>query len=184
MRHVLVILFSVLLLAGCFPRSQQAAPQLDIPVGDYRLGVGDVITIRIYGGEEDLNYRVRVNDRGKLTLPFGDFNALDKTPQELENDILAEVKGTYLTKPRVWVNIDDYRPYFVQGQVARPGQYAVPALRHRGAGDHDRRRIQGTRGQRQDLPAAQNAKTDKPVRVDPKTPVRPGDTIIVEESFF
>ena len=152
---------------------------------DYRIGVGDVISIRVFGGDEDLRFeRIRLNDRGKLTLPFGDVVPFGRTTREIEAAIMEAVKGQYLLKPRVWVNIDEYRPFFMQGQVARPGAYAYqPGLnvsraitlaggfRERAAKD----KIYLVR---------EHQSLTEPVRVDPNAPVRPGDTVIVEESFF
>jgi polysaccharide export outer membrane protein len=171
-------------LWGCMSTAPQPVQPLAEATEEYRIGPGDVISIRVYGGEEELTYRVRVNDRSALVLPFGDFVALGKTVPELEGAIVSEVKGKYLAKPRVWVNIEEYRPYFVQGQVARPGQYAYQpyvnvqraitiagGFRERAAKD----RIFLLR---------ENSKSNTPVRVSPATSVRPGDTIIVEESFF
>ena len=56
-------------------------------------------------------------------LPFGQFRAAGRTTQEVEAAITENVKGRLLRNPRVWVNIDEYRPFFVEGQVGRPGAY-------------------------------------------------------------
>lgn len=172
-------------LTGCEsapPRSQQTVAT---PQEEYRLAAGDVVSIRIYGGEEDISYpRIRLNQGGQITLPFAQITAAGRTTQELETTITESAKGKYLMKPRVWVNIEEYRPYFMQGQIGRPGAYPYqPGLNVRRAiniagGFRDR----AAKGKIFLLP--ENTTTSKPTRVELETPVRPGDTVIVEESFF
>ena len=185
-RSVLVWLIALFCLSGCLGRSATpVAPEPAAAAEEYVLGVGDVISIRVFGGEEDLRFdRVRLNDRATLTFPFGDFKAFGRTTRELESDITAELKGQFLLKPRVWVNIEEYRPFYMQGEIARPGAYPYqPGLtvrraiiiaggfRERAAKD----KISVVREQ---------DKTSTPVKVNLTSQVRPGDTITVEESFF
>ena len=151
---------------------------------EYRLSTGDVISIRVYG-EEDLRFdRIRLSEYPTLTFPFGDLQVHGRTIKELESEITETLRGKVLVKPRVWVNIEEYRPYFMQGQVGRAGAFPYqPGMTVSRAiivagGFRDR--------------AAKNRlylvrdkdKTQAKIRVDPTTPIRPGDTIIVEESFF
>ena len=127
--RVVAILLIATSMAACVaqaPPPYSAAPAATnvAATQDYRLGIGDIISIRVYGGEEEMRFeRVRLNDRDALTLPFGRFQAYGQTTRELEAAILKSVQGRLLVNPRVWVNIDEYRPFFVQGQVARPGAY-------------------------------------------------------------
>lgn len=184
LRTILATIFATLVLCGCATGPVEAPQRLIDASQDYRLGAGDVIAVRVFGAEEDLSYRLRLNERGNLTLPFGEFTVIGRTTRELEDAILAAAKSGYLAKPRVSVNIEEYRPYFVQGQVARPGQYNYqPYLNVQRAitiagGFRERAAKDRIYLQRED------GKSAKPIRVDPASSVRPGDTIIVEESFF
>lgn len=172
--------------AGCMTRSPQPAAQIPATAPeDYRLGVGDVISIRVYGGEEDLTFgRIRLNDRGSLTLPFGDFTAFGRTTRELENEITGTLKGQYLLKPRVWVNVEDYRPFFMQGQVARPGAFpyqpgmTVDRAITIAGGFRDRAAKDKV------FLVRDGDKEQKKIPISRASPIGPGDTIIVEESFF
>lgn len=185
-RSLLFSCLALTLLAGCLTRPAQVTASAAQPdPGEYVLGIGDVISIRVFGGEEDLRFeRVRLNDRGALTLPFGDVVAHGRTTRQVEADITQNVKGKFLLKPRVWVNIEEYRPFFMQGQVTRPGAYPYQpgmtvsraiiiagGFRERAAKD----RI---------FIVPEGDKPNRPIRVDSNTPVRPGDTVNVEESFF
>jgi protein involved in polysaccharide export with SLBB domain len=186
LHRILISLLVLASLAGCFnrptqPIARQAAPAPE----EYRLGVGDIISIRVYGGDEDLTFgRIRLNDRGTLTLPFGDFTAYGQTTRQVEAAITGTLKGQYLLTPRVWVNIEEYRPFFVQGQIARPGAYPYqPGL-------NVSRAITIAGGLRERASKTgwflvrENDKSSTPLRVDQNSVVGPGDTIIVEESFF
>ena len=155
------------------------------PVQEYRLGTGDVVSVRVYGGEEDIRLeRIRLDDSGGLVLPFGDFRVHGRTTREVETAITDSVRGRVLRNPRVSVNIDEYRPFFVDGQVGRPGAYPYqPGLTVRKAVT-----IAGGFRERASLEKIfllrEPDNTNTPVKVDLNAPVAPGDTIIVQESFF
>jgi polysaccharide biosynthesis/export protein VpsN len=152
---------------------------------EYRLGTGDVISIRVYGGEEDLRLeRIRLDHSGVVSMPFGQFQALGRTTHEVEAAIMQNVQGRLLRNPRVWVNIDEYRPFFVEGQVGRPGAYPYqPGLNVRKAVT-----IAGGLKERASLRKIYVFRdrdgTTVRMKVDLNSPVAPGDTVIVEESFF
>jgi polysaccharide export outer membrane protein len=162
---------------------QSTAPA--IPNTEYRLGTGDVISVRVYGGEEDLRLeRIRLDSAGTIALPFGEFKARGATSRELEAAIADSVRGRILRNPRVWVSIDEYRPFFVDGQVSRPGAYPYqPGL-------NVRRAVTIAGGFRERaafdkifIIREQDA-SGQPVKVDLNSGVGPGDTITVLESFF
>lgn len=190
LRFAAVSIAALLALTGCTtptkpPPPKPSAARLFDANAEYRLGVGDVISIRIYGGEEEIRLdRVRVNDPGVITFQFGEFTALGKTTRELEAAMVKSMKGGFLVNPRVWINIDEYRPFFVQGQVRRAGAFPFqPGLNVNKAvavagGFSDqasRQKIYLIRDQ---------DRTNTQWHVDVNAPVGPGDTIIVEESFF
>src|ERR1039457_3217483 len=90
---------------------------------DYRLGPGDRITIKVFG-EEDLSMDVRLNDTGRLNYPFlGELVVQGLPVAELEQLIILGLKDSYLRNPTVTVLIGEYRPFFVGGEVQRPGAF-------------------------------------------------------------
>jgi polysaccharide export outer membrane protein len=152
---------------------------------EYRLGTGDVISIRVYGGEEELRLEhIRLDQSGVISLPFGQFGTRGQTTAEVETAIMKSVAGRLLRNPRVWVNIDEYRPFFVEGQVGRPGAYPYqPGLNVRKAVA-----IAGGLKERASLSKMYvfrdaSGGTAR-LRVDLSSSVQPGDTVMVEESFF
>lgn len=189
-RPLVIILIVCAMVSGC-ARLNSPQPQpttagaVTLSTAEYRLGVGDVISIRVYGGEEDIRFeRVRLSAPGLLIFPFGEFVALGRTTGELESAMVQAMRGSFLLKPKVWINIDEYRPFFVQGQVGRPGSFPFqPGLNVNKAvtiagGFRERASKQKIFIIRED------DKTNRPIHVDLNAPVGPGDTVTVEESFF
>jgi polysaccharide export outer membrane protein len=82
------------------------------------------------------------------------------------------------------VNIDEYRPFFVQGQVARPGAYpyqpglnVIKAVTIAG-GFRERASLQKI------FVVRDGDRSSSPVKADLQTTVGPGDMVSIEESFF
>src|SRR5256886_6998780 len=87
----------------------------------YRLGPGDRIIIKVFG-EEDLSMDFRLNDTGRLNYPFlGELVVQGLTVAELEQRITRGLKDSYLRDPAVTVSIAEYRPFFLYGEVQKPG---------------------------------------------------------------
>jgi polysaccharide export outer membrane protein len=90
---------------------------------DYVLGPGDKISITVYD-EPDLSMKVKINKTGFISFPFlDDINVVGLSPKKLENLIQKGLLGDYLIDPQVTVDIAEYRPFFIHGQVKRPGGY-------------------------------------------------------------
>lgn len=177
----------VLLLAGCVVAEEKMEPTpVSVPAEneEYRLAAGDVISIRVFG-EDDLRFdRIRLNEVSSLTFPFGDVQVHGRTTREVEAAITQTLQGRLLLKPRVWVNVEEYRPFFIQGQVGRPGAFPYqPGLNVSRAiivaGGFTVRAAKNRIFLVRDKDNAQTR-----IRVDGGAAVRPGDTVIVEESFF
>lgn len=91
--------------------------------GNYTLGSGDQIEITVYG-EPDLTTKVKIDKSGVITFPFiGDIQAIGLTTKVLEKRIYDGLLGDYLIEPQVTVSVVSYRPFFIHGQVKRPGGY-------------------------------------------------------------
>lgn len=89
----------------------------------YQLGPGDKIEITVYG-EPDLTTRAKINKTGVITFPFlDDIQVIGLTTKALEGVITQGLLGDYLIDPQVAVSIVEYRPFFIHGQVKRPGGY-------------------------------------------------------------
>jgi polysaccharide export outer membrane protein len=161
-----------------------AAPAADSnDLSGYRLSAGDKVRIAVFG-EDDLTLSERVSDRGTISYPLlGELRVADLTPGELEELVTYRLRGPYLVDPRVRVSIEEYREFFVMGQVNRPGSYAyLPGLTVRKAIS-----IAGgftERASRNKVFVVSERDPDEERRVKQEDEVGPGDTVVVKESFF
>jgi len=151
----------------------------------YQLGSGDVITIVVFGEEDLKRGPIRLTDAGTISYPvLGELKVLGRTVGELEKIIADGLRGRYLVNPRVSVSVDQYRPYFIHGQVKSGGSFPFqPGLTVRKAVS-----VAGgftERASKEKIFVIRDKdKKGGPVKVDIDTPVFPGDIITVEESFF
>lgn len=148
-----------------------------------RIGAGDKVRINVFG-EDDLSVSERVSDRGTIAYPLlGELRVANMTPAELQEMITSRLRGPYLVDPRVTVSIEEYREFFVMGQVNRPGGYAYqPGLTIRKAIS-----IAGgytDRASRTKVFLVFEGEPGKEQRVGQDDPFGPGDTIVVKESLF
>src|SRR3569833_2150695 len=123
----LLFCFFVLCLVGALTACNPAGdlqPLPEIQKTSYTLGVGDKVRIITFGNEA-LTGEFRVNDSGKIAMPLlGAVPAAGKTPEQMQTAIARELESrNLLHKPNVSVEITEYRPIFVLGEVNRPGEY-------------------------------------------------------------
>ena len=169
----------VLWLAG----TGEAAEAPDL-ADTFRLGPGDRISINVFG-EEDLSMDVELNNTGTLNYPFlGELKVEGLTVSGLEQLITQGLKGPYLVDPDVTVTIIEYRPFYLYGEVLKPGGIPYqPGLTLQkaialGGGFTERaseRKITVIR-------AGDPDSIGRPIDLDDA--VYPGDVIKVPESFF
>lgn len=89
----------------------------------YILGPGDQIRLTVFG-EGDLSGDFKVGDDGSVALPLvGQIPAKGQTPAELEKTIAARLQPDYVRDPNVSVEVLTYRPFFIIGEVNKPGSY-------------------------------------------------------------
>jgi len=102
----------------------------DVDSNTYTLGPGDQIRIITFG-EQQLTGEFRVDAAGEIALPLvGDVHAGDLTAKQLEGAVAQTLTRSKLYKnPSVSVEVVNYRPIFLLGEVSRPGQYPYqPAM--------------------------------------------------------
>jgi polysaccharide export outer membrane protein len=157
----------------------------DDTASSYRLGAGDVITIQVLGEEDLKREKIRLSDAATISYPvLGEIRLAGKTVGELERLIRDGLKGRYLVNPQVTVTINEYRNFFINGQIERPGGYPfMPGLTVRKAVS-----LAGgfkERASREKIfVIREEDRTQTPRKVDLNAAVNPGDIITVEESFF
>ncbi len=181
----------LLAVAGMQPLAASAQTTLQVPVDSaslfstYQLGAGDMLTIRVLGEPELTLEKIRLTDAGTLSYPvLGEIRLLGLTVGELEKIITDGLRGRYLKNPQVSVQMDEYRPFYVNGLVEKPGSYPYqPALTVRKAAS-----IAGGLKIRASVDKVYviraNDVNQNAIKADMNTPIYPGDTVIVEQSFF
>ena len=89
----------------------------------YRLDAGDRLRVVVYG-QEGLTNTYAIDAGGSITMPLiGSLPARGRTPAGLAADITARLRNGFIREPSVAVEIEAYRPFFILGEVAAPGQY-------------------------------------------------------------
>lgn len=196
----LVAVCSLFLLSACATQSfLPAAAQLAEPAHEYLLGPGDSININVWRNPE-VSQTIPVRPDGRITMPLvEDLPASGKTATQLARDI-EQVLGKYIQDPVVTVTVTSFvGPYSEQIRVI--GQAAKPqALPYRqgmslmdvliavgglaefadGNGANIVRNVDG----KQRLFAVRLNDLIKKGDISANMPVRPGDILIIPESFF
>lgn len=175
-RRISLVFF--LLVAGLSHAANEGSP-------DYRLGAGDIISIVVYD-EKDLSLeKVRVGESQTISYPMlGSVRVKGQTTTQVQQEVTAGLKGSYLINPQVTVTIDQYRDVYINGQVNKPGNYPYqPGLTVREAvsvagGFKDRANKDTV-----SIVHENHGKADA-VKGELGTLVAPGDTLTVDESFF
>lgn len=118
-------LFLVLLLvplAGCALNARPSTYLVEVK-GPYALDTGDVIRVTVYG-EPELTKSFKVDDGGAVSLPLiGAIPVRGLTTQMAAAAITAALADGYIREPSVAVEIETYRPFFIQGAVKTAGQF-------------------------------------------------------------
>jgi polysaccharide biosynthesis/export protein len=100
-----------------------AAPPPVMHDPSYRLDAGDRLRIVVYG-QEGLTNTYLVDAGGSITMPLiGAVTARGRTPAELAAAVAARLRNGYIRQPSVAAEVEAYRPFFLLGEVAAPGQY-------------------------------------------------------------
>ena len=98
-----------------------------LEVGEYRVGVGDVLRIRLYDGKESSDREVRVRPDGKISFDMiGSVQVQDFTPTQIGEVIKLRLKKFY-RQPEVTVFVEEFasQKVLVVGNVKTPGTYAL-----------------------------------------------------------
>jgi len=151
----------------------------------YKMGTGDVISIRVFGEPELSVSNLRLSEVGTVFLPtLGETRVGGLTLGEVEKAVADRLRGRILVNPRVSVSVEQYRPFFMNGMVKAPGAFPYqPGLTVRKAsslagGLHERASLKKIFVIRADDP------TQQMQRIDFDGVVFPGDIVTIEESFF
>ena len=129
MRHILLLIAAFLAVTACSstPRTQTvgALPELIVDSGaNYHLGVGDKVKVTVLG-QPDLSGESEVDAGGKIVVALaGAVDAAGATVSDVAERVKAAfTQAQVLREPRIAVQVVEYRPVTVTGEVKTPGRY-------------------------------------------------------------
>ena len=186
-----VLLISLLMigLSGCgtMPAPTETASleaREPFEAADYQLASGDRLRLVIYD-ENDLSGDYVVDGEGHVSLPLvGEIRAGGLTVSDFRQSVRDRLMAGYLKDPRVSIEVLQYRPFFILGEVSRPGTYPYQAgltvlnavATAEGFTYRANERVVYIR--------REGEEAEKRYPLTSTTPVRPGDTIRIGERFF
>jgi polysaccharide export outer membrane protein len=150
----------------------------------YRLGAGDKLRVIVFN-EPTLSGEFTVGATGALAMPLiGDIDAEGSTVKELADEIVKKLADGYLRDPRVSLAVLTYRPFYILGEVSKPGEYPYSSnltvmnavARAEGFTYRANKRKVFIKHAGQTVEAQ--------VDLTPDLEVKPGDTIRIGERYF
>ena len=114
--------FLALLFCGLLQAQDSPTPEQYVAEG-YVLGPGDTVHITVFN-HTDLTGEFELDGDGRFSMPLiGSVNAAGLTSGQLENQIVNRLKPDYLVNPRVSIEVRNYRPYYLIGEVKSTGSF-------------------------------------------------------------
>lgn len=183
MRFLLLVIITLLVpLAGC--ATTQPATYLVETKGPYLLDTGDAVRVTVYG-DENLTNTYRVDDSGAIAFPLvGSVPVRHQTTKVAAGRIAAALANGYMRRPDVVVEMAEYRPFYIQGEVTNAGQFPYvygmtvrAAVSTAGGFTDTADRSRAVVYRRQGNEMAKGS-----VGLD--FPIYPGDTVVIQERWF
>lgn len=174
-RWVFVLLFGVMLSFSSIAAEKGAS---------YRLGPNDKVRVTVFG-EPDLSGEFEISGTGVLALPLvGQVPVGGATISEAEERLGERLQEGFLRNPKVSIEVMNYRPFYILGEVNNPGSYSyvngmsvLNAVALGGGFTY--------RADKSDIKLRREAEGKKTeIKAHPDTIVQPGDVIEVGERFF
>jgi polysaccharide export outer membrane protein len=176
-----------LLFSGCAANSISEAEQKSLAeaaTAPAKLQPGDKIRITVYG-EDKLSGDYQLDQSGQISLPLaGTITAQGLTQSDLEKALTKKFRSEYLKDPKVTVTIATLQPYYIMGEVEKPGEYpyqsglnVLTALAVAGGPTY--------RANRNTVQIQRRGETtmhDYPISTT--VPILPGDVVKVPERYF
>lgn len=183
--HLLLFVLAIIGLSAGFSRYASAqSPPAAASAERYVLGPNDRIRLKVYG-EADITGEYEIDSGGQVSIPLaGHITAAGSTTRQLERSIASALAKGIVRDPRVNVEIAQYRPYYILGEVKKSGEYpyrlgltVMDAVASAGGFTY-RANENKVYLRRSGAGAEETYALDAPV------PVFPGDNIRVPERYF
>lgn len=178
---------AALMLGGCAGASAPPISTADVAAGleTYHLGAGDRVRVTVFN-EPTLTGEYNITPGGALAFPLiGVVAAGGRSIDAVQQELTAKLAEGYVNDPRVSVEVLNYRPFYILGEVNRPGEYSYAsgmtveqAIAR--AGGFTYRANEKTVFLRRQTGKAESAVSLRSAQVA----VLPGDTIRIGERYF
>lgn len=152
----------------------------------YRLAPGDKLKVNVFN-EPDLSGEYQISDDGRIAFPLiGELRVAGSSAEEFRQHLIEALRNGFVRNPRVTVEIANYRPINVIGEVRNAGQYTYrPGISIKDAiamaGGYTYRANTGT-------VYVTRASGGEQISIDLKSKddatVMPGDNIRIPERYF
>ena len=182
-RLLLALICCILSAAQAQELPGEAMPGSNAEAG-YRFGAGDRISISVFN-QDDLSGEYSLDGKARFSMPLiGTVNAAGLTSSELEALLLSKLKPDYLVNPRIYVQVMNYRPYYLMGEVTNTGAFPYVA----GMSYLKAIAIAGGFTYRAKEDSVYVIRADdvdqEEIKLDVNAKVQPGDIIRVDERMF
>ena len=165
------------------PPPAPGAAASDLVSSTYRLGSGDKVKITVFR-HEDLSGEFALDGAGNFAMPLiGEVQAYGLTTRELEARLQDKLQDGYLVDPQVSVEVLNYRPFYILGEVKSPGAYpyvngmtVLNAVALAGGFSY--------RAKQSDFQLQRGGSNSAGTEVQGDTALLPGDIVTVQERFF
>ena len=186
------LFISVFALAACESDPTPTVKATEMPVSRHQrrrcrlpLGANDRVRIIVFG-QPTLTGEYTLDGNGVLAFPLiGNVDANGQTTKQLQNAIVSKLDPNYLRNPSVSAEVITRRPFYVIGEVQKPGNYpyvtdmtALQAVAMAGGYTY--------RARQNNLYLKRLDANGRMVRIEatPETKIQPGDTVEIKERYF
>jgi protein involved in polysaccharide export with SLBB domain len=183
--HFLLFVLAIAgISAGLSVQAPAQTPPSASSAESYILGPNDRIRLKVYG-ESDITGEYEINNTGQVSIPLaGHIKAAGATTRQLEKAIAAALAKGIVRDPRVNVEIAQYRPYYILGEVKKSGEYpyrhgltVMDAVASAGGFTY-------RANENKVLLRRSGARAEETLPLDAPVPVFPGDNIRIPERYF
>ncbi len=149
----------------------------------YKVGAGDKIKVTVFR-HPDLSGEFQLDGAGNFAMPLiGEVRAGGLTTRSLEQQIVSQLQDGYLIEPQVSIEVLNYRPFYILGEVKNPGSYpfvngmtVLNAVALAGGYTY--------RADQDDILLKRGGSNTEGYAVTGDTNLLPGDVVEVQERFF
>jgi len=177
----LLLLLLMLPLAACALNKQSYWVDT---AGPYQLNTGDVVRVTVYG-DTNLTNTYKIDDSGAISFPLvGPIHVAGSTTEMAAKRLSAALANGFMRNPNVAVEVSEYRPFFIQGEVTTSGQFpyvygmTVRAAISTAGGFKD------TADRSQVTIYRRNGDQMMKTKATLDFPIQPGDTVVVSERWL